>query len=147
MASNQQALGEGQSPQSGVISKLGAQYPCGVISLVARGLWHCFRTRSGEITPSFSVLPPGSARAETGVHDKRRGIVGNRVALAVYTFRQSRYMVPVLPELAVVPILRWGGCDKVSVQQKPSGAELRNHVGEMEINRVIPEGAGRVAGR
>ena len=56
-------------------------------------------------------------------------------------------MFPVLPELAVVPILRLGGGGKVSVQQKPLGAVLRSRVGTSKINRVIPEGAGRVAGR
>jgi len=74
-------------------------------------------------------------------------MVRNPVALAVYTFSHSRYMFPVLLELAIVPILPQGGVGVVPDKQKPAGAELREPAAEPQIIRVNPEGAGRVARR
>ena len=51
--------------------------------------------------------------------EKSRQRDPNRVALAVYTLCQTRYMFPVLPELAIVPILHGEAKDVVPVQQKP----------------------------
>jgi len=97
------------------------QADAGLISLVRKGLWNVEGLGGLEILPSVSAFWRGSAWAETSDPGKRWGIVGNRVALAVYTFRQSRYMFPVLPELAVVPILRLGGCGKVQSSRSPWG--------------------------
>ena len=71
----------------------------------------------------------------------------NPVGLAVYTFFRTRYMFPVLPELAIVSILHGEAKDVVPIQQKPSRPSWISHIDEPQIIRVDPEGAGRVAGR
>ena len=100
-----------------------------------------------KITTSVSVLPLNWERAEMSIIFRQRGIVGNRVALAVYTFRQRRYMFPVLAELAVVPILPEEDATRFQSSRGPRGQSF----GAMSRNRkstgFSPEGAGRVAGR
>jgi hypothetical protein len=56
-------------------------------------------------------------------------------------------MFPVLPELAIVPILLGEAKDVVPIQHKPSRPSWISHIDEPQIIRVDPEGAGRVAGR
>ena len=77
----------------------------------------------------------------------RGRLVGNPVALAVYTFRQSRYMFPVLLELAIVSILPWEVTVWFQSSRSPRGQSFGNQPRESQIIRVNPEGAGRVAGR
>lgn len=76
-----------------------------LISCFARELRPVRCGRCGEIPPFVSVLPQAGAGLKAAIQKKDWDLVRNPVALAVYTFSHSRYMFPVLLELAIVPVL------------------------------------------